>query len=120
MKFNKQQWSWIFYDWANSGYGIIVTTAVLPVYFKAVAQSNGVTQRDGILGLCQQYRDVIGLDFSAGAGGVSRLSACEETDVEHLFHARHGDDTWFKCRADQCLEVVVRHLYPVNHWLFGW
>ena len=43
MKFNKQQWSWIFYDWANSGYGIIVTTAVLPVYFKAVAQSNGVT-----------------------------------------------------------------------------
>ncbi|MFW6814684.1 MFS transporter [Lactiplantibacillus plantarum] len=43
MKFNKQQWGWIFYDWANSGYGIIVTTAVLPVYFKAVAQSSGVT-----------------------------------------------------------------------------
>jgi len=43
MKFNKSQWSWIFYDWANSGYGIIVTTAVLPVYFKAIAQSNGVS-----------------------------------------------------------------------------
>ncbi|WP_334330238.1 MFS transporter [Companilactobacillus sp. HBUAS59699] len=43
MRFNKQQWSWIFYDWANSGYGIIVTTAVLPVYFKAVAQGNGVS-----------------------------------------------------------------------------
>jgi len=43
MKFNKPQWSWIFYDWANSGYGIIVTTAVLPVYFKAIAQSNGVS-----------------------------------------------------------------------------
>ncbi|MFD1418404.1 MFS transporter [Companilactobacillus keshanensis] len=43
MRFNKQQWSWIFYDWANSGYGIIVTTAVLPVYFKSVAQNGGVT-----------------------------------------------------------------------------
>lgn len=43
MKFNHQQWSWIFYDWANSGYGILVTTAVLPVYFKAVAQASGVT-----------------------------------------------------------------------------
>lgn len=37
MRFNKKQWSWILYDWANSGYGIIVTTAVLPVYFKSVA-----------------------------------------------------------------------------------
>lgn len=43
MRFNKQQWSWVFYDWANSGYGIIVTTAVLPVYFKSVAQANGVS-----------------------------------------------------------------------------
>jgi Permeases of the major facilitator superfamily len=43
MRFNKKQWSWIFYDWANSGYGIIVTTAVLPVYFKSVAQNGGIT-----------------------------------------------------------------------------
>lgn len=43
MKFNRQQWSWVFYDWANSGYGILVTTAVLPVYFKAMAQANGVS-----------------------------------------------------------------------------
>lgn len=43
MKFSKQQWEWIFYDWANSGYGILVVTAVLPVYFKAVAQQAGVS-----------------------------------------------------------------------------
>lgn len=43
MKFNKQQWSWIFYDWANSGYGILVTTAVLPVYFKTIAEAAGVS-----------------------------------------------------------------------------
>ena len=43
MKFNKQQWQWIFYDWANSGYGILVVTAVLPVYFKAIASENGIS-----------------------------------------------------------------------------
>lgn len=43
MKFTKQQWQWIFYDWANSGYGILVVTAVLPVYFKAVADQAGIS-----------------------------------------------------------------------------
>lgn len=38
---NKEQWSWIMYDWANSAYGIIVTTAVLPVYFKSVRRVLG-------------------------------------------------------------------------------
>ncbi|WP_334333381.1 MFS transporter [Companilactobacillus sp. HBUAS59544] len=42
-RINKEQWSWIMYDWANSAYGIIVTTAVLPVYFKSVAANNGVS-----------------------------------------------------------------------------
>lgn len=31
------------YDWANSAYGIIVTTAVLPVYFKSMATSNHIS-----------------------------------------------------------------------------
>lgn len=43
MRINKEQWSWIFYDWANSAYGIIVTTAVLPVYFKSIAQTQHVS-----------------------------------------------------------------------------
>ncbi|MDO4903228.1 MAG: MFS transporter [Limosilactobacillus sp.] len=46
MKITKQQWQWIFYDWANSGYGILVVTAVLPVYFKAVAGDAGVSAAD--------------------------------------------------------------------------
>lgn len=46
MKFSRQQWQWIFYDWANSGYGIIVITAVLPVYFKTVAVNAGISNAD--------------------------------------------------------------------------
>ena len=43
MKFTRQQWQRIFYDWANSGYGILVVTAVLPVYFKAVTDHASVS-----------------------------------------------------------------------------
>src|SRR5687768_10885247 len=28
-----QKLSWVLYDWANSGYGLIVITAVFPSYF---------------------------------------------------------------------------------------
>jgi len=31
------------YDWANSAYGIIVTTAVLPVYFKSITQADHIS-----------------------------------------------------------------------------
>lgn len=41
VKFSKKEMSWIFYDWANSAYSIIITTAILPVYFKSVFQFAG-------------------------------------------------------------------------------
>lgn len=30
----KTEWSWVFYDWANSAFTLIVVTAVMPVFFK--------------------------------------------------------------------------------------
>ena len=41
--FNKTEWSWIFYDWANSAYGIIVVIAVLPIWLTSVAANGGVS-----------------------------------------------------------------------------
>ncbi|CAM3191577.1 MFS transporter [Filibacter tadaridae] len=41
-KFSKQENSWIFYDWGNSAYSIIITTAVFPLYYKSVATGAGV------------------------------------------------------------------------------
>lgn len=38
----KKERSWIFYDWANSAYSLIITTAVFPIYFKAAAKEAGV------------------------------------------------------------------------------
>lgn len=32
--------SWYMYDWANSVYSLVITSAIFPVYYKAVAQEN--------------------------------------------------------------------------------
>jgi len=41
-KVNKEEKSWIFYDWANSAYTLIITSTILPLYFKAAAESSGI------------------------------------------------------------------------------
>ncbi|WP_062108134.1 MFS transporter [Bacillus niameyensis] len=41
--FTKGEKSWILYDWANSAYSIIITTAVFPIFYKSVASAAGVS-----------------------------------------------------------------------------
>ena len=45
-KYNKEEKSWMLYDWASSAYSIIITTAIFPIYFKSVADNAGVNQAD--------------------------------------------------------------------------
>lgn len=44
--FTKPEKSWIMQDWANSVYSIMVTTAVFPLYYKAIAEGAGVSEAD--------------------------------------------------------------------------
>lgn len=41
--YSKQEWSWILYDVANSAF-ILIVTATIPVYFRALAQSQGLSE----------------------------------------------------------------------------
>ncbi|MEH7438803.1 MFS transporter [Neobacillus drentensis] len=41
-RMSKQEKSWVFYDWANSAYSILITTAIFPLYFKAAAKEAGL------------------------------------------------------------------------------
>ena len=36
--------AWYMYDWANSVYSLVITTAIFPIYYKAVAISSGSDQ----------------------------------------------------------------------------
>ncbi|MEH7076841.1 MFS transporter [Neobacillus drentensis] len=41
-RMSKQEKSWVLYDWANSAYSILITTAIFPLYFKAAAKEAGL------------------------------------------------------------------------------
>lgn len=45
-KFTKVEKSWMMYDWANSAYSVIITTAVFPIFYKSVATGAGVSNAD--------------------------------------------------------------------------
>lgn len=36
--------AWYMYDWANSVYSLVIVTAIFPIYYKAVAVTNGTDQ----------------------------------------------------------------------------
>ena len=36
-RFNKQEWSWIFYDWANSIYATNIMAAIFPILYSQIA-----------------------------------------------------------------------------------
>lgn len=42
-RFTKIENSWMMYDWANSAYSIIITTAVFPIFYKSVATDAGIS-----------------------------------------------------------------------------
>lgn len=42
-RYTKEENSWMMYDWANSAYSIIITTAVFPIFYKSAASSAGIS-----------------------------------------------------------------------------
>ena len=42
-RFTKVEKSWMFYDWGNSAYSIIISTAVFPLFYKASATNAGIS-----------------------------------------------------------------------------
>lgn len=45
-KYTKKENSWVLYDWANSAYSVVITTAIFPIYYKGVATNAGVSSVD--------------------------------------------------------------------------
>lgn len=105
MKFNKQQWQWIFYDWANSGYGILVVTAVLPVYFKAIASENGIsaTNSTALWGYANSFGTLIVSLMAPLLGALADYPNSKRRWL-NLF-------TWVGIAMTFALAVI-----PVNQW----
>ncbi|MFZ2375422.1 MAG: MFS transporter, partial [Trichococcus flocculiformis] len=40
--FSLQEKSWIMYDWANSAYSIIISSVILPLFYKSITTGVGI------------------------------------------------------------------------------
>lgn len=49
IKLKKQQWAWAFYDWANSVYSLVITTAIFPIYYGEILDDTAGVKFLGIL-----------------------------------------------------------------------
>lgn len=45
-RITKEENSWVFYDWGNSAYSIIISTAVFPLFYKSAATKAGISATD--------------------------------------------------------------------------
>jgi len=45
-KFTKSEKGWIMYDWANSAYTLVITTTILPLFFKAMTDQAGIAANE--------------------------------------------------------------------------
>ena len=39
--------AWAFYDWANSVYSLVISTAIFPIYYSGLTTSEGFANADG-------------------------------------------------------------------------
>jgi UMF1 family MFS transporter len=60
MKLSKQERSWILYDWANSAYSIIITTAIFPIFYTGIAKASiSETQSIAYLGFGNSFYSLV-------------------------------------------------------------
>lgn len=60
-KFSTVEWSWIMQDWANSVYSLMITTAIFPIFYKAMTDAAGIADADSTAYL--GYANSIGTIF---------------------------------------------------------
>ena len=44
--YTREEKAWMLYDWSNSAFSAIVASIVLPVFFKTIAEGQGVSAVD--------------------------------------------------------------------------
>ncbi|WP_099221242.1 MFS transporter [Listeria costaricensis] len=106
MKMTKQEKSWIMQDWANSAYSIMITTAILPIYFKGIAHNAGLSD--------QMSTAYLGYANSIGTLLISLLAPILGTIADYRFFKKRFFSlfTWLGI-----LTTISFAFVPSDGWL---
>ena len=120
-KYSKEENSWIFYDWANSAYSIIITTAVFPLYYKAVATDAGVSMSNSTayLGYTVAIATFILAMIGPLLGTIADYEGLKKKFFLFFFLMGTVATAFIGIRAERELVVVINHLHH-NRRRFSW
>ncbi|RLQ96120.1 MFS transporter [Falsibacillus albus] len=104
--FSKEENSWVLYDWANSAYTIVITTAVFPLFYKASAEAAGVSPSNSTAYL--GYTIAIATFILAMLGPILGTIADYQGFKKRFFTVFF----FIGIASTACLAFI-----PTNHWL---
>ena len=69
----KTIWSWVMYDWANSSYVLVITSAIFPAYYNQVTRLNGSGVVE-VFGIPMENTAVYSINMGLAFGIVAIIS----------------------------------------------
>ena len=114
MKFNKIQNAWAFYDWANSVYPLIISSATFPIYYGAIFPNEN--QKIDVLGMQIQNTALIFYVTALAFLIVSVLSPILSGVADYMGNKKRFLQFFCYLGALSCIGL---YWFTANNVLFG-
>ncbi|MCK6692238.1 MAG: MFS transporter [Thermoanaerobaculia bacterium] len=85
----KTIWSWVMYDWANSAYILVITSAIFPAYYNSVTRLNGSGTIE-VFGIPMENTAIYSINMGLAFGIVALISPLLSSISDYT-----GNQKWF-------------------------
>ncbi len=85
----KTIWSWAMYDWANSAYILVITSAIFPAYYNSVTRLNGSGAIE-VFGMRMENTAIYSINMGLAFGIVALISPLLSSISDYT-----GNQKWF-------------------------
>ncbi len=112
-KMSRQEKSWILYDWANSVYSLVITTALFPIYFKAAAKEAGLSGATSTAywGYANSFATLLISILAPILGTVADYKGFKKTIFHILLWTRYRIYKYASSRSNISVVLITRMLY---------
>ncbi len=120
-KMSRQEKSWILYDWANSVYSLVITTALFPIYFKAAAKEAGLSGATSTAywGYANSFATLLISILAPILGTVADYKGFKKTIFHILLWTWYRIYKYVSSRSNISVVLIIRMLYARLSW-FCW
>ncbi len=112
-KMSRQEKSWILYDWANSVYSLVITTALFPIYFKAAAKEVGLSGATSTAywGYANSFATLLISILAPILGTVADYKGFKKRFFHILLWTRYRIYKYVSSRSNLSVVLIARVLY---------